>query len=189
MIGPVINFAGGYIQSLIGGAVNGSSSTTAAAGNTLSPFAQILSSLQQLEHSRVATNLATASQSATASGSPRRCRRADSAFHGLQKRFHQRRPPPLRCAEWYPLTDTVGQVALPRGVAQPRWLLSFGYGTAAMCAVNILRTWRSEDPLDGRSAGRPTVRRSSGGLITIVGISFEQQQISGSASSRSRCQP
>jgi len=87
-IGPILNLAGGYIESLFTGAANGSSSTNTAAtkaatGNTpgsneLSPFAQILSSLQQLEQSslsqyqqvtqQVAGNLQTASQSAIAAG-------------------------------------------------------------------------------------------------------------------------
>lgn len=90
MIGPVINFASGYIQSLFTGAGKGSSSTntastTAAGGNhqdpnQVSPFAQILSSLQQLEQSnpsqyqqttqQISMNLSTASQSATVSGNP-----------------------------------------------------------------------------------------------------------------------
>jgi hypothetical protein len=90
MIAPVFNLASGYIQSLFTGAPNGSSSTniastSGAAGNTQdpnkpSPFAQILSSLQQLEQSsapqyrqvtqQVATNLSTASQSAAVAGSP-----------------------------------------------------------------------------------------------------------------------
>jgi hypothetical protein len=82
MINPVIDLAGGYMQSFIKGAVNGSSSSsntsTSAAPNQHSSFAQILSSLQQLEQSnpsqyqqvtqKVAGNLQTASQLATASG-------------------------------------------------------------------------------------------------------------------------
>ncbi len=89
-IGPVIHLAGGYIQSLFASAVSGSSSgntassTPVAAGNNqdtnqLSPFAQVLSSLQQLEQSnlpqyqqvtqQIASHLQTASQSATAAGS------------------------------------------------------------------------------------------------------------------------
>jgi hypothetical protein len=92
-IGHVVNIAGGYLQSLITGAMSGSSSintsstktpsTTTSVGNTqatseASPFAQVLSSLQELEQSsfakyqqvtqQVAGNLQTASQSATASG-------------------------------------------------------------------------------------------------------------------------
>jgi hypothetical protein len=91
--GPVVNMAGGYLLSLISGAMHGSNSntttsagaasTSGTAGNTqnanqLSPFAQILSSLQQLEQSnpsqyqqvtqQIANNLQTASQSATAAG-------------------------------------------------------------------------------------------------------------------------
>jgi hypothetical protein len=88
-IGPLVSLAGGYIQSLITGAVKGSSSTSASATssavsssmrdtNQLSPFAQILGSLQQLQQSnpsqykdvtqQIASNLQTAAQSATASG-------------------------------------------------------------------------------------------------------------------------
>src|SRR5271166_479680 len=86
-IGPVINLASGYIQSLFTRSVNGSSSTSnasaSAVGNTkeanqFSSFAQILSSLQQLEQSnpshylqvtqQIASNLQTASQSATSAG-------------------------------------------------------------------------------------------------------------------------
>jgi hypothetical protein len=82
--GPVINLAAGYVQSLFTGAGQGSSSTTTpSVGNTqgtnqLSPFAQILSGLQQLEQSslsayqqvtqQVAGKLQTASQSATVAG-------------------------------------------------------------------------------------------------------------------------
>jgi hypothetical protein len=83
-IGHVVNIAGGYLQSLFTGANHGSSSTTPTSpGNTqgtnqLSPFAQVLNSLQELEQSsfakyqqvtqQVAGNLQTASQSATAAG-------------------------------------------------------------------------------------------------------------------------
>jgi hypothetical protein len=86
-IGPIINLAGGYIQSLFS---NGSSSNTTSSNATssgsatsgatsqLPPFAQILNSLQQLQQSsptqyqtvthQISTNLQTAAQSATASG-------------------------------------------------------------------------------------------------------------------------
>lgn len=86
-IGPVIHLASGYIQSLFAGAVSGSSSShTASTGavsnhpetNEGSPFAQVLSSLQQLEQShssqykhvtkQIASGLQTASQSAMAAG-------------------------------------------------------------------------------------------------------------------------
>jgi hypothetical protein len=82
-IGQVVNIAGGYLQSLITRAMSGSSSTTTSVGNTQStnepsPFAQVLSSLQQLEQSslsqyqqvtqQVASNLQTASASATTAG-------------------------------------------------------------------------------------------------------------------------
>jgi hypothetical protein len=88
-IGPIINLAGGYIQSLFSNGSNStSSSTTSSAATGLStnapgtsqlpPFAQILNSLQQLQQSspsqyqtvtrQISTNLQTAAQSATASG-------------------------------------------------------------------------------------------------------------------------
>jgi hypothetical protein len=85
-IGPLVSLAGGYIQSLITGAVKGSNTpatSSAVSGSTqdtkqLSPFAQILGSLQQLQQSnpsqyqqvtqQIASNLQTAAQSATASG-------------------------------------------------------------------------------------------------------------------------
>jgi len=51
IIGPVINLAGGYLQSLMTGGVKGSSPTAAGNTNRPSPFAQILSGLQQLEQS------------------------------------------------------------------------------------------------------------------------------------------
>lgn len=82
--GPVIDLASGYLQSLVTSAVKGSSRTKIATlgvtqnTNQLSPFAQVLSSLQQLEQTnspayqqvtqRIATNLQTASQSATSAG-------------------------------------------------------------------------------------------------------------------------
>lgn len=91
-IGPLVNLAGGFLQSLITGPAKGSSSakTTAAVtpsgsvgtkgADQLSPFAQILSSLQQLEQSnpiqyqkvtqQIASSLQTGAQSATATGNP-----------------------------------------------------------------------------------------------------------------------
>jgi hypothetical protein len=89
-IGPLVNLASGYIQSLFSTPSKSSSSTnttaTSATGalaglqdtNQLSPFAQVLSSLQQLQQSnptqyqsvtqQISNNLHTAAQSATASG-------------------------------------------------------------------------------------------------------------------------
>jgi hypothetical protein len=85
-IGPLINLAGGYIQSLFANPIAGSSPASTATAtssgtqdtNQLSPFAQILSSLQQLQQSnpsqyqqvtqQISTNLQTAAQTATASG-------------------------------------------------------------------------------------------------------------------------
>jgi hypothetical protein len=88
-IGPLISLAGGYIESLFSNPLSGSSpanttSTGAAASvgnqdtNQLSPFAQVLNSLQQLQQSnpsqyqqvtqQISSNLQTAAQSATASG-------------------------------------------------------------------------------------------------------------------------
>jgi hypothetical protein len=84
-IGPLIHLATGYIQSLFTGAVGSSSTSNSASTKTtsantgqLSPFAQVLSSLQDLEQSnpsqyrqvtqQIASNLKSASQSATAAG-------------------------------------------------------------------------------------------------------------------------
>jgi|SRR5580692_10085062 hypothetical protein len=84
-IGPVIHLATGYIQSLFTGAAGSSSASNTASTKTpstnadrISPFAQVLSSLQELEQSnpsqyrqvtrQVASNLKTASRSATAAG-------------------------------------------------------------------------------------------------------------------------
>jgi hypothetical protein len=91
IIAPLVNLASGYIQSLFSNPVSGSSSsgtsasgtpgagsTSASGTNQLSPFAQVLSNLQQLEQSssiqyttvtqQIASGLQTAAQSATASG-------------------------------------------------------------------------------------------------------------------------
>lgn len=88
-IGPLIGLASGYIQSLFASPSSTSTSTnttsaglTSASGtqdtNQLSPFAQVLGSLQQLQQSnpsqyqqvtqQISNNLQTASQSATANG-------------------------------------------------------------------------------------------------------------------------
>jgi hypothetical protein len=88
-IGPLINLADGYIQSLFSTPSSGTSQAgTASTGtstsggtqdtNQLSPFAQVLSSLQQLQQSnptqyqqvtqQISANLQTAAQTATANG-------------------------------------------------------------------------------------------------------------------------
>jgi len=88
-IGSIVNLAGGYLQSLFPSqsatstAAPTSGSTTAAPGATAgtsgnTPFAQILSQLQQLEQSnptqyssvtqQISTKLQTAAQSATTAG-------------------------------------------------------------------------------------------------------------------------
>jgi hypothetical protein len=89
-IGPLISLASGLVESLFAKPpLSGASSTNSASTNTtatggtqdtnqLSPFAQVLSSLQQLQHSnpsqyqqvtqQISTNLQTAAQSATTSG-------------------------------------------------------------------------------------------------------------------------
>ncbi len=86
-IGPIVNLAGGLLQSLFSGsgsssATNTSATTNSTAGtqdtNRLSPFAQILSSLQSLQQSnptqyqqvtqQISSNLQTAAQTATSSG-------------------------------------------------------------------------------------------------------------------------
>jgi hypothetical protein len=75
-IGPFVHLAGGFVHSLIPTAA----STNGAAAGTggLSPFAQILGSLQQLQQSnptqyqsvtqQISTNLQTGAQSASANG-------------------------------------------------------------------------------------------------------------------------
>jgi hypothetical protein len=86
IIAPLVNLATGYIDSLFSNSASASSSSgTAAAGSTsasgtnqLSPFAQVLSNLQQLEQSssvqytkvtqQIAGGLQTAAQAATANG-------------------------------------------------------------------------------------------------------------------------
>jgi hypothetical protein len=85
-IGSIVNLAGGYLQSLFpsqsatSSATPTSGSTSAAPGATggNTPFAQILSQLQQLEQSnptqyasvtqQISTSLQTAAQSATTAG-------------------------------------------------------------------------------------------------------------------------
>ena len=76
-IGPLIHLASGYVQSLFSNPASGSSSTTQGSGQG-SPFAQILSNLQQLQQSnpiqystvtqQISSNLQTAAQAATANG-------------------------------------------------------------------------------------------------------------------------
>jgi hypothetical protein len=76
-IGPLIHLASGYVQSLFSNPASGSSSTTQGSSQ-LSPFAQILSNLQQLQQSnpiqyttvtqQISGNLQTAAQAATANG-------------------------------------------------------------------------------------------------------------------------
>jgi hypothetical protein len=82
-IGPLVNIAGGYLQSLLApGKSNGSSPSTANGaangGHPASSFAQMLHSLQQLQQSnasrfsqvtqQIAANLQTASQTAQTNG-------------------------------------------------------------------------------------------------------------------------
>ena len=81
-IGPLVSLAGGYIESLFANSLSGASPTNTASTtqntNRLSPFAQVLSSLQQLQQSnppqyqqvtqQISGSLQTAAQSATASG-------------------------------------------------------------------------------------------------------------------------
>jgi hypothetical protein len=76
-IGPLIHLASGYVQSLFSNPASGSSLTTQGSGQG-SPFAQILSNLQQLQQSnpiqystvtqQISSNLQTAAQAATANG-------------------------------------------------------------------------------------------------------------------------
>jgi hypothetical protein len=89
-IGPIANLAGGYLQSIISpalrsaGLTSTTSSSTSGAGASqpdngqLSPFAQVLNTLQQLQQSnpsqfgqvtqQIATNLQSAAQTAQANG-------------------------------------------------------------------------------------------------------------------------
>jgi hypothetical protein len=79
VIAPLVNFASDFIGSLISGPSN-SPSSTSASGNTTtanqtSPFAQVLSSLQQSDPAefqtvthQIAGYLNTGAQSATANG-------------------------------------------------------------------------------------------------------------------------
>ena len=83
-IGPLVNLAGGYLQSILFGSSNGAASTNTTSAvaapnmNGLSPFAQILGSLQQLQQSnpaqyqsvtqQISTNLQTGALSASANG-------------------------------------------------------------------------------------------------------------------------
>jgi hypothetical protein len=77
-IGPLISLAGGYLESLFANSLSGATSGGNQDTNRLSPFAQVLSSLQQLQQSnpshyqqvtqQISSSLHTAAQSATASG-------------------------------------------------------------------------------------------------------------------------
>jgi hypothetical protein len=89
-IGPIANLAGGYLQSIISpalrsaGLTSTTSNSTSGAGASqpdngqLSPFAQVLNTLQQLQQSnpsqfgqvtqQIATNLQSAAQTAQANG-------------------------------------------------------------------------------------------------------------------------
>ena len=89
-IGPIANLAGGYLQSIISpalrsaGLTSTTSTSTSGAGASqpdngqLSPFAQVLNTLQQLQQSnpsqygqvtqQIATNLQSAAQTAQANG-------------------------------------------------------------------------------------------------------------------------
>jgi hypothetical protein len=86
ILGPLVNLASGYVQSLFSNPAAGTTqagitqpgSANASGTSQLSPFAQVLSNLQQLEQSspiqyatvtrQIAGGLQTAAQSATASG-------------------------------------------------------------------------------------------------------------------------
>ena len=85
-LNPLVNIAGGYLQSLLAPGSSPSTSTAtgtsasgaAANGQPVSPFAQVLNSLQQLQQAnasrfsqltqQIATNLQSASQTAQANG-------------------------------------------------------------------------------------------------------------------------
>jgi hypothetical protein len=74
VIGPLVNLASSFIESLIPGSSNSSGSPTKDANQT-SPFAQVLSSLQQSNAvpfqtvtQQFASYLQTGAQSATANG-------------------------------------------------------------------------------------------------------------------------
>jgi hypothetical protein len=85
-IGPLVNLASGYIESLFANSGAGTSSATKAAtvttgtqdSNSLSPFAQVLSSLQQIQQTnpsqyqqvtnQISANLHAAAQTASANG-------------------------------------------------------------------------------------------------------------------------
>lgn len=83
-IGPLAGIAGNYLESLFASPASGSSTATTAPGNTtggpsatnqISPFAQVLDSVQGLAQSeyqqvtqQISGNLQTAAQSAAANG-------------------------------------------------------------------------------------------------------------------------
>ena len=75
VIGPLVNLAGSFIESLIPGSSNSSASASTQNANQTSPFAQVLSSLQQSNPApfqtvtqQIAGYLQTGAQSATANG-------------------------------------------------------------------------------------------------------------------------
>lgn len=77
VIGPLVSLASGFIESLIPGSSNSSISTSTSTqeANQTSPFAQVLSSLQQSDPAefqtvtqRITGYLQTGAQSATANG-------------------------------------------------------------------------------------------------------------------------
>ena len=77
LIGPLVNLAGNFIESLLPGNSNGSSSTSKSTqdANGTSPFAQVLSGIQQSNPAefqtvtqQIASYLQTGAASATANG-------------------------------------------------------------------------------------------------------------------------
>jgi hypothetical protein len=75
VIGPLVNLASSFIESLIPGASNSSASPGAQNANQTSPFAQVLSSIQlsnpapfQTVTQQIEGYLKTGAQSATANG-------------------------------------------------------------------------------------------------------------------------
>ena len=75
VIAPLVNLATSFIESLIPGSSNTSSSSGASSANRTSPFAQVLNSLQQSDPTefqtvtqQMAGYLKTGAQSATANG-------------------------------------------------------------------------------------------------------------------------
>jgi hypothetical protein len=75
VIGPLVNLASSFIESLIPGSSNSSGSPSTKDANQTSPFAQLLSGLQQSNavpfqtvSQQIASYLQTGAQSATANG-------------------------------------------------------------------------------------------------------------------------